>query len=85
MSHSKSDPYAAAGPAALLAGLLPIAAGHGAYLLNIYSSSELAAEFVCMPYWEGCVSISRAARSGPGLLPFRWVMLGTVPLLPLTW
>lgn len=85
MRSSKSDPYSAAGLAALLAGLLPIAAAHGAYLLNIYSSSELTAEFVCMPYLEGCVSISRAARSGPGLLPFRWVTLATVPLLLLTW
>jgi hypothetical protein len=38
-----------------------------------------------MPYLDGCVSISRAARSGPGLTPFRWVMLASVPLLLLTW
>lgn len=71
--------------AAMLAGLLPIAAAHGAYLLNIGAGSELARDFVCMPYLEGCVSISRAARSGPGLVPFRWSMLASVPLLLLTW
>lgn len=70
---------------ALLAGLLPIAAAHGAYLLNVCAGGELAADFVCMPYLEGCVSISRAARSGPGLPPFRWQMLTSVPLLLLTW
>lgn len=71
--------------AALLAGLLPFAAAHGAYLLNIRGGSELVADFVCMPYVKGCVSISRAARSGPGLVPFRWSMLASVPLLLLTW
>jgi len=85
MSSSKSDRFPAAALAALLSGVLPIAAAHGAYLLNVYSSSELAAEFICMPYLDGCVSISRAARSGPGLTPFRWVMLASVPLLRLTW
>jgi len=85
MSSSKSDRFPAAALAALLSGVLPIAAAHGAYLLNVYSSSELAAEFICMPYLDGCVSISRAARSGPGLTPFRWVMLASVPLLLLTW
>lgn len=71
--------------AAFLAGLLPIAAAHGAFFLNVWAGGELAADFVCMPYLEGCVSVSRAARSGPGLLPFRWLMLASVPLLLLTW
>lgn len=71
--------------AALLAGLLPVAAAHGAYLLNIYADSQLAAEFVCMPYLDGCASVSRAARSGSGLTLFRWLMLISTPLLLLTW
>jgi hypothetical protein len=70
---------------ALLAGLLPIAAAHAAYLLNVYAGSGFPAEFICMPYLDGCVSISRAARSGPGLLLFRWLMLPSAVLLLLNW
>jgi len=70
---------------ALLAGLLPILAAHGAYLLNVLVGTDIAPEFVCMPYLDGCVSISRAARSGPGLLFFRALMLPDVLLLLLTW
>ena len=70
---------------ALLSGLLPILAAHGAYLLNVLVGTGLAPEFVCMPYLDGCASISRAARSGPGLLLFRALMLPNVFLLLLTW
>lgn len=38
-----------------------------------------------MPYLQGCVSISRAARSGPGLDLFRVLMIPNVFLLLLTW
>jgi hypothetical protein len=38
-----------------------------------------------MPYLDGCVSISRAARSGPGLLLFKTLMLPTVILLLACW
>lgn len=38
-----------------------------------------------MPYLDGCVSISRAARSGPGLLLFRTLMLPAVILLLVCW
>ena len=38
-----------------------------------------------MPYLDGCVSISRAARSGPGLALFRWLMLPSAALLALCW
>jgi hypothetical protein len=85
MSGTHPNKYAVAALAALLSGLLPILAAHGAYLLNIFQGSELAAGYACMPYLEGCVSISRAARSGPGLFLFRWVMLVSVPMLLLTW
>jgi len=70
---------------AFLSGLLPILAAHAAYLLNIWNGTGLAPEFICMPYLDGCVSISRAARSGPGLLLFRALMLPNVFLLLLTW
>jgi hypothetical protein len=70
---------------ALLAGLLPIIAAHAAYLLNVSVGNGIDAQFICMPYVDGCVSISRAARSGPGLLLFRALMLPTVIFLLLSW
>jgi len=70
---------------ALLAGLLPLLAAPAAYLLNVHAATNLAPEFICLPYLDGCVSISRAARSGPGLLLFRALMLPNVFLLLLTW
>ena len=68
-----------------LAGVLPVAAVLLAYTLNRLAGSELDARFVCMPYLEGCVSISRAVRSGPGLHLFRAVMLPCAMLLFLSW
>jgi hypothetical protein len=68
-----------------LAGLLPILAAHLAYLLNIWAGTDLAPEFICIPYLDGCVSISRAARSGPGLHLFRAMMLPSAVLLLLSW
>jgi hypothetical protein len=70
---------------ALLAGLLPIVAVHAAYLVNFQSDAGLLPEYRCMPYVDGCVSVSRAARSGPGLLLFRWLMLPSAALLLLCW
>lgn len=70
---------------ALLAGLLPIVAVLMAYLVNIHLGDELEERFVCNPYWDGCVSISRAARSGPGLQLFRLVMIPVAVLLLVCW
>jgi hypothetical protein len=60
-------------------------AAHAAYLLNVYAGADLAAEFICIPYFDGCVSISRAARSGPGLMLFKVLMLWASLLLVLSW
>lgn len=68
-----------------LAGLLPLIAAHAAYLLNIFAGTELLPQFICFPYTDGCVSISRAARSGPGLHLFRALMLPGAALLLLSW
>jgi hypothetical protein len=68
-----------------LAGLLPILAAHLAYALNIWVGADLALEYICLPYVDGCVSISRAARSGPGLHLFRAIMLPSAVLLLLSW
>jgi hypothetical protein len=65
--------------------LLPIIAAHAAYLMNIFSGADLSVQYQCMPYLDGCVSISRAARSGPGLHLFRAIMLPSAALLLLSW
>jgi hypothetical protein len=66
---------------ALLAGLLPLMAVHVAWLVNA-STGELA---FCIPYWEGCMSVSRAVRSGPGLHLFRALTLPACVLLAMSW
>jgi hypothetical protein len=70
---------------AFLAGLLPVIAVGLAYLVNMFVGDGLEPRFTCMPFWEGCVSISRAARSGPGLYLFRAVMLPCAVLILLSW
>ena len=70
---------------AFFAGLLPILAVFGAFLININAPGGIDPRFVCNPYLEGCVSISRAARSGPGLYLFRALMLPCVVVLLLCW
>jgi hypothetical protein len=70
---------------AFLAGLLPILAVYAAFVMNVYVGNELEDRFICRPFLDGCVSISRAARSGPGLFWFRLLMLPCVVLLVLTW
>jgi len=69
----------------VIAGVLPIAVIHLAYSLNIHAGEALASEFQCMPYFEGCVSTSRAVRSGPGLIWFKAAMLPVAALMALTW
>lgn len=68
-------------PLAWLAALLPLAAAHVAYLISLHA--ELVA--ACIPYLEGCTSISRAARQGDALLLFRALMLPYAALLALFW
>lgn len=71
---------------ALLCGIVPIAATHGASLVNLATPGEALAEmFMCVPYWDGCVTVSRAVRSGPGLQLFRALMLPTAAVLAMTW
>ncbi len=50
----------------LLAGLVPVLAANGALLINSHHGFE-----ACFPYWEGCMSVSRGVRSGPGLWLFK--------------
>lgn len=84
-SVRKPREYRIAAILMLLSGLLPVFAVHAAYLVNIFAGTALAPEYLCMPYLEGCVSISRAARSGPGLILFKAMMLPTAVMLLLAW
>ena len=68
-----------------LAGVLPVAAVFVAYALNRYTGTDLEPRFICNPYIDGCVSISRAVRSGPGLHLFRAVMLPCAMLSFISW
>ncbi|MGQ0587061.1 MAG: hypothetical protein ACT4PK_07650 [Gammaproteobacteria bacterium] len=66
---------------AWLAALLPLVAGHGAYLIS--ASQDLVPW--CLPHLEGCTSVSRAARTGEANLLFKALMLPYSMLLPLFW
>ncbi len=70
---------------AVACGLIPLAAVHFAYWMNIQDGQSLAPEYICNPYLDGCVSTSRAVRSGPGLLWFKLVTLPVAVLMLLTW
>lgn len=56
---------------AWLTVLFPVAAVHLAYLVSIAQGSVEA----CIPYWDGCTSISRAGRHGLANLLFKGLML----------
>lgn len=64
----------------LVAGL-PFLAVHLAYLLSIREGYAPA----CVPYFDGCTSISRAARHGSANLLFKPLMLVHVLMLALFW
>ena len=66
---------------ALLCALLPFIAVHIAYIGNTLFGSASA----CIPYIEGCLSISRAARSGEFIYIFRAIMTPTALLLVAYW
>jgi hypothetical protein len=68
-------------PIPLLVALVPFAAAHLAYAVSIEGGHAPA----CVPYLEGCTSISRAARNGLGNHLFRLLMLPSALLLALHW
>lgn len=61
--------------------LIPVIAAHGSYLFGLWEG--VANE--CMPYLEGCTSISRAAREGNAIFLFRGLMMPVAALLVLFW
>ena len=66
---------------AWLAAILPLAAGNLAYLI---SASQGLVPW-CIPYVEGCTSVSRAARSGDANVLFRSLMLPYSVVLAAFW
>ena len=68
-------------PLPLLAAMLPLLVAHLAWWLSMRDGLIP----VCNPYWDGCVSISRAARHGLGNQLFRMVMLPCAVVQVLCW
>lgn len=68
-------------PLPLIAGLLPAAGSLIALALSIHLELIPA----CNPFFEGCVSVSRAARHGLGNHVFRAMTLPGAALQGLTW
>lgn len=68
-------------PLPLLCALLPFVASHLAWWVSM-DQGLIAA---CNPYFDGCVSISRAARHGLGNHLFRMLMLPAATLQALCW
>lgn len=68
-------------PLPLLCALLPFAAAHLAWWLSVEEGLIVA----CNPYFDGCVSISRAARHGLGNQLFRMMVLPAAALQALCW
>jgi hypothetical protein len=68
-------------PIPLLVAVAPFIAAHLAYAVSIQAGHVPS----CIPYFEGCTSISRAARHGLGNHLFRLLMLPSALLLTLHW
>ncbi|MDX1391950.1 MAG: hypothetical protein R3241_06210 [Rheinheimera sp.] len=61
--------------------LIPVIAAHGAFFIGQWEG--VARE--CVPYFEGCTSISRAAREGSAIFLFRGLMMPTAALFIIFW
>lgn len=65
----------------LLAGILPLIAMFGAFWLGVHNDVVPA----CIPFVDGCTSISATGRKPPGSFLFRAIMLPQAPLLLAVW
>jgi len=65
----------------LLAGILPLIAMFGAFWLGVHNDVVPA----CIPFIDGCTSISGTGRRPPGSFLFRAIMLPQAPLLLAVW
>lgn len=61
--------------------IVPLIAVVGAYSISIHQELQPA----CVPLWDGCTSISRAARYGDALFWFRGLMMPLSMLLVIYW
>lgn len=68
-------------PVAWLAALLPLVTIHVCFLV---SASEGYIDW-CLPYWEGCSSISRAGRHGTAYFLFKGGMIPALVMQGLFW
>jgi hypothetical protein len=68
-------------PLGALCAIVPFVASHVAFALSVDAGHVPT----CLPYVEGCTSISRAARHGPGNHVFRLLMLPCAVLQALQW
>lgn len=68
-------------PLALLAGVLPLVATVVATAVSMHAGLVPA----CNPFWDGCTSISRAAREGLATPLFRLLVLPAATLQALVW
>lgn len=68
-------------PLALLAGGIPLVAVH----LALHISISHGYVEPCIPYWDGCTSISRAGRHGLANLAFQGLMLPYAAVLATFW
>lgn len=66
---------------ALATGLLPILGGNISYLIAVYLDHLPS----CIPYLEGCTSISSAGRKAPESMVFRATMIPASVLLVIFW
>lgn len=66
---------------AWLNALIPLLAVVGAYVIALAQGYSA----VCVPLWDGCTSISRAARYGDAIFLFRGLMLPLASLLAIYW
>jgi hypothetical protein len=66
---------------ALAIALVPAVAAHLAYAWSIRDGWVQA----CNPYWDGCTSISRAARHGDGNTLFKLIMLPVAVVSAVLW
>jgi len=65
----------------LFVGIAPILGVAAAYWLNVDAGLLPS----CMPFLEGCTSISSTGRAMPGSLVFRAVLFPQAALLPVVW
>jgi len=66
---------------ALTSALIPLITIHSTYLLSAYEGLVPW----CLPWFEGCTSISRASRSGAAYFVFKGAMLPSIVLIMLYW